>query len=322
VQSGQPLPGPTQRARAPGDSVVIGMSTPFGMLQKLHILYDRLFRHPLNADAPWSAVDRFLRWKIASRVARLSMVVPYVDDTKLVVGTGMSAAILTIYIGLAEFEDMSFVLHLLTDEDLFGDVGANVGVYCVLASGVRGAKSVAMEPVPTTTEALRLNIAINELRGLVDVLEIGVDAQPGELDFSTDEEGSNHVVQDGSGWRVPVLPLDEVFAARTPTLLKIDVEGFETNVIKGAQRLLKDTALKAVLMEMNGSGSRYGFDEQALDSEMRRFGFSSLLYDPWSRKLSPGNPKYVLNTIYVRDLAFVEHRLRAAKPFRVLRHRI
>src|SRR5205823_2042071 len=171
--------------------------------------------------------------------------VPYVDHTKLVVSTGMSAATLTIYIGLAEFEDMSFVLHLLTHEDLFGDVGANVGVYCVLASGVRGAKSVAMEPVVTTIEALRLNIAINELGGLVDILEIGVGAEPGELDFSINEEASNHVVQDGTGCRVPVLPLDEVFAERTPILVKIDVEGFETNVIKGAQRLLKHIALKA-----------------------------------------------------------------------------
>jgi hypothetical protein len=108
------------------------------------------------------------------------MVVPYVDDTKLVVVRGTYAATLTIYIGLVEFKDMSFVLHLLTDEDLFGDVGANVGVYCVLASRVRGAKSVAMEPVSTTTaEALRLNVAINELRGLVDILEIGVGAAPG-----------------------------------------------------------------------------------------------------------------------------------------------
>jgi FkbM family methyltransferase len=179
-----------------------------------------------------------------------------------------------------------------------------------------------MEPVPTTTEALRLNIAINALGGLVDILEIGVGAEPGELDFSVDEGGGNHVVQDGCGCRVRVLRLDEIFAARTPILLKIDVEGFETNVIKGGQRLLKDTALKAVLMEMNGCGRRYGFDEQTLDSEMRRFGFNSFLYDPRSRKLIPSNPRYVSNTIYIRDLDFVEHRLRPVKPFRALRHRI
>jgi FkbM family methyltransferase len=291
--------------------------------------YERLeklrwaFYHPLTADAPWSAINRFLKFQIASRVCALSMVVPYVDDTKLMISNDISPAYSNpIYCGLPEFEDMGFVLHLLTDDDLFGDVGANVGVYSVLASGVRGAKTVAMEPVPSTREALRLNIVINKLEGVVDILEIGVGAEPGELGFTTDEGSCNHVVQDGSGCRVPVLPLDQVFAARTPILLKIDVEGFETNVIKGAQRLLKDTALKAVLMEMMGCGTRYGFDERRLDSEMRRFGFNSFLYDPWSRKLNPSDPNYRLNTIYVRDLVFVEHRLRAAKPFRVLRHLI
>ena len=270
-----------------------------GTLWKLHVLYDRLFRHPLNSNAPWNAVSRCLRWKIISGVdPGVNVVVPYVDATKLVVGNSMSAAVLTRYIGLAEFEDMSFVLHLLTDEDLFGDIGANIGVYSVLASGVRRAKSVAMEPVPTSATALRLNIAINELGGLVDVLEIGASAEAGELDFSTDEEGCNHVVSDGSGCHVVARPLDEVFAARTPILLKIDVEGFEMNVIKGAQRLLKDSALKAVLMEMNGLGKRYGFDDRALDTEMEKFGFNSFLYEPWSRKLSFSDPNYVLNTIY------------------------
>jgi FkbM family methyltransferase len=267
-------------------------------------------------------VNRYLRWRIASRIARSSIIVPYVNDTKLLADATMSAPSFDIFFGLGEFGDASFVLHFLTNEDLFGDVGANVGVYCILASGVRGAKSVAMEPVPTTIEALRLNMAINELGGLVDILEIGVDAKPGELDFSVDEGGNNHVVQDGSGYRVRVLPLDDVFAARTPILLKIDVEGFETNVIKGSQRLLKDTALKAVLIEMSGLGRRYGFDERALDSEMRSLGFGSFLYDPWSRKLYPSNPSDGWNTLYLRDLAFVEHRLRAAEPFRVLRHRI
>ncbi len=289
---------------------------------KLYRLYHRLFRHPLNANAPWRALNRFLVWQIAKRIPGITIIVPYVDNSKLLVATDMSASILTMYMGLPAFEDMSFMLHLLNDEDLFGDVDANVGTYTVLASGVRGAKSVVVEPISTTVEALRLNIAINGLDHLVDILEIGVGAEAGELEFSTDKDCANHVVQNGTGCRVPVLPLDEIFAARTPVLLKIDVEGFETNVIKGGQRLLKDTTLKAVIIEMNVCGERYGFDVQALDSEMRGLGFTSFLYDAWSRKLTSANPKYLLNTIYVRDLAFVEHRLRAAKPFQILHHQI
>jgi hypothetical protein len=70
--------------------------------------------------------------------------VPFVDDTKLLADPAMGMARYGSYgavfvCGLTEFEDMGFALHLLTDEDLFGDIGANVGFYSVLASGVRGA---------------------------------------------------------------------------------------------------------------------------------------------------------------------------------------
>ena len=282
------------------------------------------FHNRLLADAPWSAISRFLRFRIAHQVCGLSVVVPYVNDAKLIVGNDILAACFNpIYLGLPDVEYISFVLHLLTDDDLFGDIGAHVGLYSVAASGVCGGKTVSVEPVPNTAEALRLNIAINGLGGLVDILEIGIGAEAGELEFSTDEGSCNHVLKDKSGCRVPVLPLDEVFAARTPLLLKIDVEGFETNVIKGGLRLLEDVALKAVVMELTGLGARYGFDERALDSEMRRFGFNCFSYDPWSRKLNPRDPSYDWrNPIYVRDLAFVENRLRTARRFRVLNHEI
>jgi FkbM family methyltransferase len=240
------------------------------------------FHLPLTADAPWSAINRFLRFQIAHRICGLSVVVPYVNDTKLIVSNEISMACFNpIYLGLPDYEYISFVLHLLTDDDLFGDIGAHVGLYSVAASGVCRAKTVSVEPVPNIAEMLRVNIAINELGDLVDILEIGIGADAGELKFSTDEGACNHVLEDNSdGCRIPVLPLDEVFAARTPLLLKIDVEGFETNVIKGGQRLLEDVALKAVVMELTGLGARYGFDERALDSEMRRFGFNCFSYDP------------------------------------------
>jgi len=142
--------------------------------------------------------------------------------------------------------------------------------------------------------------------------------------MTSNKGGLDHIVQKQveGAIQVPVARIDDLLIGRCPFAMKIDVEGFEMNVIKGAQRLLKDSALKAVLMEMNGSGKRYGFDDRALDTEMHRFGFNSFLYEPWSRKLSFSDPKYVLNTVYIRDLPFVEHRLRAAKPFRVLRHQI
>ncbi len=59
----------------------------------------------------------------------------------------MTGATGNIYAGLHEFDDMAFFLHLLRPEDMFADVGSNIGSYTILASGVVGAKSVAFEPV-------------------------------------------------------------------------------------------------------------------------------------------------------------------------------
>jgi len=43
--------------------------------------------------------------------------------------------------------DMGFLLHFLRKDDLFLDVGANIGSYTVLAGGAVGAKSISFEPV-------------------------------------------------------------------------------------------------------------------------------------------------------------------------------
>ena len=58
---------------------------------------------------------------------------------------------------------------------------------------------------------------------------------------------------------VAVDALDVVAAGCAPTMLKIDVEGFEANVVAGASGLLAQRSLQAVLIELNGLGARYGF---------------------------------------------------------------
>ena len=285
-------------------------------------IHRMITRHPLTRGRVLSAYARFLRWQMISRFARAGIIVPFVDDTRLVVNTGQTGATANIYVGLAEFEDMSFTLHFLREGDLFGDIGANVGVYTVLAGGVRRARVLAMEPVPQTAAALRRNIAINQIEGRVAVEEVGVGERRGVLTFSTNLDAMNHVVADGEGVSVTVMPLDEIFVDQTPIMLKIDVEGFETNVLNGGGRVLASPELKVVIVELNGMGAQYGFDDAAIDARMRGAGFKSYLYDPWSRKLTNTDRHATGNTLYIRDYAFAAARLEAAAPFHVLGSRI
>lgn len=106
--------------------------------------------HPLNQKGRLSALGRFVRWQLATRLMPFPQLVPFVDNTVLVSERGMTGSTGNWYCGLHEVADMAFVLHALRPEDLFLDVGANVGSFTVLAAGAVGAKTVAVEPIPST----------------------------------------------------------------------------------------------------------------------------------------------------------------------------
>lgn len=107
-----------------------------------------MLNHPLNQGSIRSTLKRFLYWQLGSRLVMGDVLVPFVDNTLLRVRPGMTGATCNIYVGLHEFEDMAFVLHLLRSGDLFVDIGANIGSYTVLAGGAVGAKCISVEPIP------------------------------------------------------------------------------------------------------------------------------------------------------------------------------
>ncbi|WP_205446848.1 FkbM family methyltransferase [Candidatus Frankia alpina] len=144
---------------------------------------------------------------------------------------------------------------ILAPGDCCYDVGANIGIYTLWAAGAVGPDGEvhAFEPVPQTRATLT---SLVEQNGLTQVRlsptavgatigRIGLRLHPGA-------SGLTHQVSDGAtpDLTVPVVTLDSHAARhRPPTLIKIDVEGFELEVLRGAQDLLR-THRPALLLEM------------------------------------------------------------------------
>lgn len=130
----------------------------------------------------------------------------------------------------------------------------------------------------------------------------------------------NHVLAEGEdlpGVDVPVTRLDDLVGQDVPVLMKIDVEGHELAVLNGGAATLGNPRLLAVIMETNGSGVRYGMSDDQLIAVMRGHGFSPFGYDPFGRRLvdvmgASGN------TVFVRDKAAVEARVKAAPRIRLV----
>lgn len=167
---------------------------------------------------------------------------------------------------------------------VFWDVGANFGLHAITAGVLEpGMTVIAFEPNPAEARRINEHAAINDARVTVAALALG--GQDGERDF--------HVARGNTGmstlyrWdradyeqtlAVAVRRADALVAAGqypAPSVMKIDVEGAEPEVIGGLGSLLGSPALQAVVFEAE-PGLETLNTPHALVSPLRDAGFSSL----------------------------------------------
>lgn len=242
-----------------------------------------IIEHPMNRGRRGAALVRFAHWQIRSRI-QAEVIVNWIGSAKLAVRRGMTGPTGNIYCGLHEYVDMRFVLDTLKPGDLFVDIGANVGSYTVLASKVCGARTIAVEPDPDSARALRRNIQVNAIGDMVRVVESALGATEGKVCFTVGLDTVNRVARpsDTETRQVDLRTLDAILDGKVPKILKIDVEGFEAEVFKGAERTLSHPDLKAIITEAQ--------DETVLNM-LSQVGFSRAHYDPEHAELR-SSPRY------------------------------
>lgn len=131
---------------------------------------------------------------------------------------------------------------------LFVDVGANFGLHSLLACHLVGEQGavLAVEPVPANLRLLRRNLHLNGFTQRSRIVAKALVAEPcGELEMTV-EPGLSPAATlsastDGKTVLVPTTTLDDCLSGevRLPSLVKIDVEGAEHEVLKGARSLLE-----------------------------------------------------------------------------------
>jgi FkbM family methyltransferase len=273
--------------------------------------------HPVNRHRKFKAVLEYGFVQIATRLVPGEICVEFPNHTRLLVSPHMKGAAHYITPRLCEFEDMSFVMHFLRAGELFVDVGANVGAFTIMAAGVAGARVLAFEASPDTYEMLARNIRLNGFGDRVKAIHAAAGRNEGTTQFSIGLGTENYVTNGaaaGSSVTVKMTTLDRELAGNPPDLLKVDVEGFETEVFAGATGILRNPKLKAIIVERDNLGARYGFDEEPLHREIRQCGFTGCKYEPFTRRLTEAGED-ARNIIYVRNFAAAGEILRTAKPY-------
>jgi len=123
------------------------------------------------------------------------------------------------------------------------DVGAYVGLYTIALAQRTGrtGRVYSFEPDPQNCAVLRKHVELNNVSDRVEVHQLALGDKNGFVPFTAGRD-SQSVIGTGSSTSgtVRIVRLDSILCSGRVDILKIDVEGFEENVLKGAELLLSD----------------------------------------------------------------------------------
>jgi FkbM family methyltransferase len=220
--------------------------------------------HPLRQPVTWACQHRLLSSRIRKVLPWRWAIEPFT-----IYGNGWKAQWFPpdfddithqiFWSGLHDYEKetIPIILDEVRGARCFMDIGANCGIYTVLAAAVNpNARIVAVEPVPKICAALTNNVIQNRLNSRVTILNIAIGGFDGVVDFHEADDArmgslavQGYQGQAGRVIRVECRTLDSIVAELNiePNFIKIDVEGFSDAVLSGASRLLDEVRPRIVL---------------------------------------------------------------------------
>lgn len=170
------------------------------------------------------------------------------------------------------------VERLCRDAGTFLDIGAYGGLFAMVAARSNsGIRSIAYEIVPENFLRLVRNVIHNDLVSSIECRLVGLSAMRGKIAMPTNLRLSSapSSISLGShfshGVQIPLTTLDEESSGwRGPIVMKIDVEGFELEVLKGACKLLA-THRPDFVCEVLAGGADHDFEQ--VEAMLRPLGY-------------------------------------------------
>lgn len=182
-----------------------------------------------------------------------------------------------------EPEVWRLVMGELRNDDTVADVGASIGLYTLAIARRLGSagRMVAFEADPSTARMLRTMVELNGVGARTTVVSAAVGDRPGTIRFANGRGVESHVTLDAQPGSIEVdmITLDSVFPTESVDLVKIDVEGYEEHVLRGAERLLTDPrrAPRTLFVEVHPfAWSGFGVSGESLLRILNEYGYDAL----------------------------------------------
>ncbi len=228
------------------------------------IIKRSIWNNPGNQGQKLSRTAYAFGWQLWKRLIRTPLDLTLPNGRKFVAHPDCVVSSSLIYSQFPEYYELNLVRKSLQPADILIDIGANVGHVGLLLSDLVPPENIlAFEPTPFTFTRLRENWTVNQFatNGLHQVAigeETGIARfpnlqHPGTMNAQVSEEAG----LDAATVEVPIFPLDHyrgLWTSKSIGFLKIDVEGHEGPVFRGARKTLAEDRPRLIMFEsLDGS---------------------------------------------------------------------
>lgn len=205
----------------------------------------------------------------------------------------------SIYCGDFEWRERQFLSAFLRPGDVFVDIGANIGLYTLIAAHRVGSTGhvYALEPCSKAYQRLLANVQLNHLTN-VSCYQLALSDRVAQLDMTISLDGFdawNSLAQPIRGNSFAVETVNAVtwddFAQEhnlvgCVTMMKIDVEGWESRVLSGGYQVLSQTDAPVLQVEFTEqAGQSAGSSCVKLYHLLEELGYQMFVYDAKSKRL-------------------------------------
>jgi FkbM family methyltransferase len=197
------------------------------------------------------------------------------------------------YSNVYELGTLSFIGRILNKGDVFVDVGANIGYIsiCAAACSLKGSgKIICIEPNIDTFGILQKNMDVMGVDNC-QLYNIGVGECDKNMELinvkngrgqSTLVKGIYSKDQVLSKSKVTIKTLDHVLMDVIPTVVKIDIEGYELNALKGAGNMLSSKENPIIILE-HSAALNNSKDESVIDYLTKKYNYAPFLFSNTKR---------------------------------------
>lgn len=255
--------------------------------------------HPNNKTQKSQSIFKFIGWQFYKRLFNRYIDIQLLPEVKIRCYPDSYSASTALYCGLYDYHEMNFLLRYLRESDSFIDIGANVGVYTLLAaSKIKSGLIYSFEALPKNFTRLEENLKLNQLHQVKPYCLAISDstgsitlnlAEGDSMPFITPEvttaelpQNSVNATRSPKQIKVPTDTLDNILknnSIANLTLAKMDIEGAEILALKGATSLLQQKRPHVWILEILERENQFGYQKQDILNLLQNYGYSLYNYN-------------------------------------------